>query len=180
MRIDTKNLSVLQLRELANKLYDCDPMQLKVVIDRVLDELADSRSELARQDDTLQSLMLDLHKAQEEAVRLGDFVSRDILLREYEIQGAKTSVLSPVSPPELRMRSPTLDFSPHKFHTMLVDSIDIPQQLYRILSDLTDAEQWRLTVEDFKKCHPTSCLTTLVVNSCPQAEELLRARGVVL
>eukprot|EP01060_Flectonema_neradi_P027264 TRINITY_DN3687_c4_g1_i1.p1 TRINITY_DN3687_c4_g1~~TRINITY_DN3687_c4_g1_i1.p1 ORF type:complete len:182 (+),score=24.55 TRINITY_DN3687_c4_g1_i1:49-594(+) len=178
--VDPKKLSVLQLREVVNKLYDTDPLQLKVVVDRLLDELADSRSELARQDDTLHSLMMDLHKAQDEALRLGDFVSRDILTREYEMQGAKLAAISPVSPPDSRIRSPTLDFSPQRFHTILVDSLNNPPQLYRILSDLADATQWQLTTEDFKRCHPNSCLTTLVVNACPRAEELLRARGVVL
>ena len=188
-----QDLTVLQIRDLVNKLYHSDPVALKRVVGDVVDELGESRAELARQDDVLQSLMLDLASAQAEALRLQEYVSQDILGREFAKQGGHASLVSPLSPSppvagalrgELRARpaaaaAATAAFDADRFADHLAANLTQPARVvHRILSDVEDAAQWAGIVAAFEKRHPDSCLTTLVLSACPQAKDLLRGRGV--
>ena len=181
-------MSVLQLKELVTRLYNSDPLQMKHVVDDIIGELGVARVELARQDDALQSLTMDLVEAQREAVRLHDFVNVDILGREHRAQGLSKSTLSPITP--VSPTPPTTGSLRGELHTpfnadlmqdRIVSTLSAsPHALYRTLSDIVNVEQWAAVVGMFEHRHPGSCLTTLVISACPEAKMLLRDRGVVL
>ncbi|KAJ9450262.1 hypothetical protein DIPPA_25399 [Diplonema papillatum] len=91
---DVRKLSMLQLRTLVDHLHITDSAALKKVVALVLDELGESRAELARQDDTLNTLVASLAAARDEALALQDLVGRGLL-------GHTACKLSPLAPETL-------------------------------------------------------------------------------
>eukprot|EP01064_Diplonema_japonicum_P023393 TRINITY_DN33812_c0_g1_i1.p1 TRINITY_DN33812_c0_g1~~TRINITY_DN33812_c0_g1_i1.p1 ORF type:complete len:179 (+),score=37.27 TRINITY_DN33812_c0_g1_i1:40-576(+) len=178
MAMRTKDMSMLQLRERLGHLYDTDPLGYKKLVDCVLKELGEGRSELARQDDVLQSLTYDLIEAQKEALRLTNFVNEEVLRREVVRQDEPLSTVAPLQPYMDPSRPPPFDA--YSFLNSLIDALPTPAVLYRRLSDIASPQQWAEIVSVFETQRPDASLGAIIVNACPAAKDLLRGRGVVL
>eukprot|EP01059_Diplonema_ambulator_P005347 TRINITY_DN15096_c0_g1_i1.p1 TRINITY_DN15096_c0_g1~~TRINITY_DN15096_c0_g1_i1.p1 ORF type:complete len:180 (+),score=39.06 TRINITY_DN15096_c0_g1_i1:55-594(+) len=179
MSVDTRKYSMMQLRQMLGGLYDTDPLGYRRLVECVLVELGQGRAELARQDDVLQSLTFDLLEAQKEAVRLTNFVHEEVLRREITYQGGSAAEAPPPPFPRIPPSSP-LPFDPYSFQEKIVSLLPTPQLLYKHLADLNSAQEWGDVITAFEATHRDTSLTTIVLNACPEAKELLRSRGVII